>query len=389
MRIIYFTTACEKEDYIEFAQNWNTSLNTSIQNLHNRLIRSLAITHEVEVISVRPFSKEYCNLRKLTPFETQEGKINWHYLEIKRNKIRRFLSAQRQAKRLLAKMNLKDCIILTDTLNPYLLNSSVSMAKKFHLPIIGVCINTPSGIHNTGKSYTKLLLAMSDNLTGYITLTPGLNDLYNEESRASMVFEGIQENKFKDEDYSLKYGRYIFYNGSLEEKYGIYDLIEAFKALDEPNLKLIITGYHDFSSEKLKNAIDSNLNIINLGMSNADEILSLANHSVLNINPRPYSEDYDRYLIPVNLIDYLGSNSITVSVRNSKLQPYFPDDCIWVNSSEKEDLIRGMRRALTMNKSERDMMIKKATMDVNKLYSMNSINRKTILFLKQFLKQKD
>ena len=389
MRIIYFTTACEKEDYIKFAQNWNTSLNTSIQNLHNRLIRSLAITHEVEVISVRPFSKQYCNLRKLTTAETQKGKINWHYLEIKRNKIRRFLSAKRQAKKLLSKMNLKDCIILTDTLNPYILNGSVSMAKKYHLPIIGVCINTPSGIHNTGKSYTKFLLSMADNLTGYFTLTPGLNDLYNEQSRASMVLEGIQESKYNDEDYSLKYGRYIFYNGSLEEKYGIFDLIEAFKALDEPDIKLIITGYHDFSNQKLKDAIDSNLNIINLGMSNADEILSLANHSLINVNPRPYSEDYDRYLIPVNMIDYLGSNSITVSVKNNKLMPYFGEDCIWVNSSEKEDLVNGLKKALEMNKLERDQMIKKSTADVNKLYSMNVVNRKTILFLKQFLKQKD
>ena len=389
MRIIYFTTACEKEDYIAFAKNWNTSLNTSIQSLHNRLIRALAMTHEVEVISVRPFSREYCNLRKLEPSETQEGKINWHYLEIKRNKVVRFVSAKNQAKRLLSKMNLKDCIILTDTLNPYILNSSSSMAKKFHLPIIGVCINTPSGIHNTGKSYTKFLLSMADDLTGYITLTPGLNDLYNESSRASMVLEGIQESKFKDDDYSLKYGKYIFYNGSLEEKYGIFDLIEAFKALDEPELKLVITGYHNFSDEKLEKLIAENLNIIDLGMSYSDEILSLANHSLINVNPRPYSEDYDRYLIPVNMIDYLGSNSITVSVRNNKLQPYFADDCIWVNSSEKEDLVAGLKKAIEMNANERAQMIKKATADVNKLYSMAAVNRKAILFLKQFLKQKD
>ena len=177
-------------------------------------------------------------------------------MEIKRNKIRRFLSAKRQAKKLLSKMNLKDCIIVTDTLNPYILNSSVSMAKQYHLPIIGVCINTPSGIHNTGKSYTKFLLSMADNLTGYITLTPGLNDLYNEQSRASMVLEGIQESKFKDDDYSLKYGRYIFYNGSLEEKYGIVDLIEAFKALEDDgnfhlvNKKVIQPNYKEVETNK-------------------------------------------------------------------------------------------------------------------------------------------
>ena len=388
MKIIYFTTACGREDYISFVKNWNTSMNTSIQNLHNRLIRALAITHEVEVISVRPFSKKYCNLRSLSPFTTQEGKINWHYLEIKRHKVNRFLSAERQTKRLMSKMNLKDCIILTDTLNPYIMNSSTSMAKKYHLPIIGVCINTPSGIHNTGKSYTKFLLSMSDNLSGYIALTPGLNDLFNEESRASMVLEGILENKYKEADVS-KYGKYIFYNGSLEEKYGVYDLINAFNEISNPELKLIITGYHNFQEDKLQAATESNLNILDLGMCTPDEVLSLENHALINVNPRPYSEDYDRYLIPVNMIDYLGSNTITVSVRNSKLQPYFQEDCIWVNSSEKEDLVNGLKKALNMSKEERELMIKKANADVNKLYAMNVVNRKAILFLKQFLKQKD
>ena len=55
MKIIYFTTASEKEDFNSFQENWTSSLNSFIQNLHNRLIRSLAITHEVEVISIRPF----------------------------------------------------------------------------------------------------------------------------------------------------------------------------------------------------------------------------------------------------------------------------------------------------------------------------------------------
>ena len=387
MKIIYFTTACEKEDYVSFSKNWNTTLNTSIQNLHNRLIRSLAMTHEVEVISIRPFSKKYCKLRGLPATVTPEGKITWHYLEIKRHKVARFLSAQKQAKKLLSKMNLKDCIIMTDTLNPYILNSSVSLAKKFNLPIIGICNNTPSGIHNTGKSYTTFLLSMADNLTGYIALTSGLNELYNEKSRASILLEGIVESKIKEIDTS-KYGQYLFYNGSLEEKYGVFDLIKAFNALENKELKLVITGYHSFEEEKFKKAIESNENIIYLGMSNADEILALENGSVANINPRPYTEDYDRYLIPVNMLDYLNSNSIAVSVKNNKLQKHFPDDCIWVNSSDTEDLVNGINAALKLN-GEREKMIKKANADVIKAYSMPVVNKRLILFLKQFLKQKE
>ena len=388
MKIIYFTTACEKEDYISFSKNWNTSLNTSIQNLHNRLIRSLALTHEVEVISIRPFSKKYCKLKGLPSALTNEGKITWHYLEIKRHKVARFLSAKRQAKKLLSKMNLKDCIILTDTLNPYILNSSTSLAKKYNLPIIGICNNTPSGIHNTGKSYTQFLLSMADDLSGYIAMTSGLNDLYNERSRASLILEGVNESKYKEFD-TKKYGKYIFYNGSLEEKYGVYDLIKAFNELNREDLKLIITGYHNFEESKFSSAIMGNPNIIHLGMLDADKILSLENGALMNVNPCPYTEDFDRYLIPVNMLDYLASNTITVSVKNNRLQKYFDEDCIWVNSSDEEDLVNGMKKALDMKKDEKNKIVKKATMDMNKNYSMAIVNKKIILFLKQFLKQKD
>ena len=349
---------------------------------------SLALTHEVEVISVRPFSKKYCKLKMLPESFTSEGKISWHYIAIKRNKVIRFISAKKQAQKLLSKMNLKDCVIVSDTLNPYLLNSSTSAAKKFHLPIIGVCNNTPSGIRDTGRSYTTFLLNLADNLSGYVAMTPGLNDLFNEQSRASMVVEGILEDKYNEIDVS-KYGKYIFYNGSLEEKYGVFDLIKAFKELNRNNIKLIISGYHNFEEKKFYKAIENNPDIIFLGMVNVDEALSLANHSLVNVNPRPYSEDYDRYLIPVNMIDYLGSNSITVSVKNSKLQQYFNNDCIWVNSSDLVDLVNGLNKALSLKKDEREQMIKRANTDANKLYSMNVVNRKTILFLKQFLKQKD
>jgi len=388
MKIIYFTTACEKEDYISFSKNWNTSLNTSIQNLHNRLIRSLALTHEVEVISIRPFSKKYCKLRGLPSALTNEGKITWHYLEIKRHKVARFLSAKRQVKKLLSKMNLKDCIILTDTLNPYILNSSTSLAKKYNLPIIGICNNTPSGIHNTGKSYTQFLLSMADDLSGYIAMTSGLNDLYNERSRASLILEGVNESKYKEFD-AKKYGKYIFYNGSLEEKYGVYDLIKAFNELNREDLKLVITGYHNFEESKFSSAIMGNPNIIHLGMLDADKILSLENGALMNVNPCPYTEDFDRYLIPVNMLDYLASNTITVSVKNNRLQKYFDEDCIWVNSSDEEDLVNGMKKALDMKKDEKNKIVKKATMDMNKNYSMAIVNKKIILFLKQFLKQKD
>ena len=387
MKIIYFTTACKKEDYVSFSKMWDSSLNASIQNLHNRLIRSLAMTHEVEVISIRPFSRKYCKLKKLDAETKQEGKITWHYLEIKRHKISRYLSVTKQCNKILSKMNLKDCIVITDTLNPNVLKNSTKFATKFNLPIIGVCNNTPSSIHNTGKSYATSLLSLAENLSGYISLTSGLNNLYNKYNRANMTFEGILDDvavKSKEN----KYGDYIFFNGSLDPRDGIVELILAFRELDNDKLKLIISGYFP-NEETLNKVINGNKNIINLGNIPSDEVISLADHSLLNVNPLPFTEDLDRYYIPANLVDYFNSNSVVVSVRNRQFKKYFDSDAIWVEESEIYDLLKGLKAGLSLSKENRADMIKKANADANKLYSMSVINKRTILFLKQFLKQKE
>ena len=387
MRIIYFTTACKKEDYVSFSKMWDSSLNASIQNLHNRFIRSLALTHEVEVFSMRPFSRRYCKLKKLDAETKQEGKITWHYLEIKRNKLLRYSTVTKQCNKILSKMNLKDCIIITDTLNPNVLRNSTKFAKKYNLPIIGVCNNTPSSIHNTGKSYATSILSLAENLSGYITLTQGLNTLYNTYNRANLSFEGVlDDNAVINKE--NEYGDYIFFNGSLDPNHGIVHLILAFRELDNPKLKLIISGYYP-DNETLIRVIHNNQNVINLGNIPSDEVISLASHSLLNVNPLPFTEDFDRYYVPANLVDYFNSNSIVVSVRNRQFMKSFKDDAIWVEDCEIYDLLKGLKAGLSLTKENRADMIKKANTDVNKLYSMSVINRRTILFLKQFLKQKE
>lgn len=387
MRIIYFTTAIEKEDYVAFCENWNGSLNTTIQNLHNRMIRCLSLTHEVEVISVRPYSRLHCKLKVLPASSKQEGKITWHYLEVKRKKFFRVNYIKQQAKKILSKSNLNDAIVLTDTLNPYLLKASTTLATRFNLPIIGVCNNTPSSIPDTGKSYTSYLLSIADDLSGYITQTSNLNELFNKHNRANITIEGVLDDKYKKINVS-KYGSYIFYYGNLEEKYGIYDLIQAFIELNRKDINLVVAGYHA-DENKMSRLTAFRSNIKFLGMINADLVASLENNSVFNINSRPYTEDFDRYLIPYNTLDYLNSQSLTVSVRNKILMNYFKEDAVWLDLGGKEELFDVMQKVLKMNEKEKKEIIKKANMDANKLYSMSAVNRRLILFLRQFIKQRE
>ena len=150
----------------------------------------------------------------------------------------------------------------------------------------------------------------------------------------------------------------------------------------------MVAGYHA-DEEKMSNMCKFRNNVKYLGMISNDLMLSLENGSIFNINSRPYTEDFDRYLIPYNTLDYLNSKSLTVSVRNNILLKTFKDDALWLELGEKEELFEVMNKALQMSDKEKSEMIKKANADANKLYSMPVVNHKLILFLKQFLKQRE
>ena len=85
------------------------------------------------------------------------------------HRIERYLAAFLYTYKLFKKMNLKDAIVITETLNPKVLDCAKFFAKKYNLPIVGVCYNTPSGISGTNKAYTTSLLEKTKNLNGLYT----------------------------------------------------------------------------------------------------------------------------------------------------------------------------------------------------------------------------
>ena len=101
MRIIYFTTAQDEKDFRSFLNIWKISLNASNQNFHNKLIRALAISNKVDVISIRPFSHHNTRVNYLKAGSKIDGNITWHYLKRNLGKVSRILSIPPQTKRIL------------------------------------------------------------------------------------------------------------------------------------------------------------------------------------------------------------------------------------------------------------------------------------------------
>lgn len=383
MKVIYFTTSLEAKDYVDFNSYWSVSLNPSNQNFHNKIIRSLAINNTVEVISLRPFSKKLCSIKNLPSSEKEDGNITWHYLEVKHNKFSRLISFHKEAEKLMKTLDLNYAVIVTDTINPAVLKTALKMGKQFNLPVVGLCTDSPSNISGTNRSYSMFIFNNAHKCNGYVALTSGLNDLFNVDNKPNLIFEGVVEDKLP-EPIENEYGKYFFFGGALMKKYGIYNLIAAFRELNDENIKLLICGHHA-NQDELNEAIYDCKNIVYLRTLPVEKVLQLEMNAIANINPRPYSEDFDRFSVPSKTIEYFSSGRPTISVKNTKLQKEFSELAIWSKSSNKDDLLVAMNRVLELTDKEQKELGKKAKEKALQLYSISTIGNALTKFLESFL----
>ena len=382
MKIIYVTTSIEEKDFVEFSKAWSVSLNPSNQNFHNKVVRSLAASNVVDVLSIRPFSKKNCKLRHLSAEEKEAGNIRYHYLRIVRDKYWRGHFLREQVKRLLPSLIDEQTILVTDTITPRCVQLTSFIKKKYKIPCVGICTDSPSNISGTSRAYTTYLLNNTRHLDGYITLTEALNNLYNKDKKPNVVFEGIVESQ-EIEKADIK-GDYLFFGGALLPRYGVYQLIEAFRQVERKDISLLICGHHE-DEEKLDEAIGDDNRIKYLGLLPVKEVLALEKNAVANINPRPFTQDLDRLSIPSKTLEYLSSGSLTISVKNTELEKRFSDCAIWAKSGSSEDLLAAINKALSMSQDERQKLAEKAKNTAKSLYSIEKIGELLTDFLSTFI----
>ena len=384
MKIIYFTTAQDEKDYRSFINIWKIPLNASNQNFHNKLIRSLAINNKVEVISIRPFSNSKTRVLSLKKETKSDGNITWHYIKRWGGKIYRTLTINPDVGKILNGMDLSESVFLTDTINTSVVNTATKMAKRYKRPLIGICTDSPSNISGTSRSYTLHLLKAAEHYSGVIALTEGLKDLFNPENKPSYIFEGLVEDR-KYEKYGENKKPYFFFGGALMERYGVYSLISAFQKLNNEDVELYICGHHG-NKERLKEAIGGSSNIKFLGLLPVNKVMEYEYNSLACINPRPFSEDLDRFSIPSKTLEYMSMGRPVISVKNSILKEKFPEDIIWIESSNEKDILSGLKKGLDMTEVERENIGEKTKNRVLKLYSLESISNSVNQFLLQFIK---
>ena len=368
-KCIYFTTAMDNDSFKEYLSKWKVSPNLSNQNFHNKLIHSLALTHDVDVISVRSINKYYKD-RKIEAQIVREGNIFWKYPFVSRNRVSKYLKLYKRANNLTFHDSEYGFV---DVLNLSLLRLAIKYRKKHNIKLIGVCTDSPNNISFTKKGYKKKVIKLSQTLDGYIVLTDKLNELFNVGDKPFVKIDGVSEVK---KDYLPREvnGDYIYFGGSLMPEYGVYNLIEAFKEINNPSIKLVLCGHH-VNESKLSSAIMDNPNIVYVGALDYERNLSLERNAILAVNPRPINYKIDEYSIPSKTLEFLSTGVLTITVENALLKDHYGSCIIWAKSGEVEDLKEAITAALKLTRTEREILSLLGKNKVMQFTSLENINK--------------
>ena len=206
----------------------------------------------------------------------------------------------------------------------------------------------------------------------------------NQNNKQHLTIEGIVESESIQVNPDVE-GKYFFFGGALLPRYGVYNLIEAFKKIDAKDVSLLICGHHG-NNLQIEEAIGDDMRIKYMGTLPVKEVLVLESKAIANINPRPFTQDLDRLSIPSKTLEYLASGSLTISVKNTELEKLFKDSAIWAKSGDASDLKSAIEAALKMSEEERKNIANKAKNIAISHYSTEKISELVTDFSLGFIK---
>ena len=133
-------------------------------------------------------------------------------------------------------------------------------------------------------------------IDAFCLLTRQMAD-YMKIDKPYVVMEGIStfsEPQPKKETRNIKT---ILYTGTLHKRFGILNLVDAFRTIDNPNYRLRICGLGDCETEITRHACnDSRIEF--KGQLARKDVLKLQQEATVLVNPRQNNEDFTKYSFP-------------------------------------------------------------------------------------------
>ncbi len=251
-----------------------------------------------------------------------------------------------------------------------LIDSYISAAvnvkrKNKNVKICCIVLDLPEYFDENNSKIKKYLSRKSSEkiskliyeIDSFILLTNEMKMALNINKKPSLLIEGIYLPK---EIVKLeKQTKTILYSGKLDARFGIEDLLNAFRLIEDLDVKLWICG-DGTMKEIVESEAALDRRIKYFGVVKPDVVLSMQQQANILINPRKGDEDYTKYSFPSKTMEYLASGTPTLMYKLDGVPDEYYEFIITIIGSTIDSLRDTIIYWISKPQSELDLIGDKA-----------------------------
>ncbi|MBO4433507.1 MAG: glycosyltransferase, partial [Clostridia bacterium] len=314
----------------ELMSGKNISILRPDQKYHGLLIKGLAANGaHVKCFSGLPINRALTRKVFIREKDEQESNAYYHYINtINLPLFRQITVFFGSLFSVLFTKKKPDTYIICDCLNIATAYGMTLAAKIKRIPVITIVTDIPDMMYGKGITQ-KVANSFFRSVNGFILLTEQMNSRVNQKNKPNIVLEGhVDSNQAEidtgDKTEALSGLRQIIYAGSVNEIYGIKNLVEGFILANLENCELLIYGDGDFVTS-LKEITAKYQTIKYMGVRENSEVVKVEQTAALLVNPRPSAPEYTKYSFPSKNMEYMVSGTPLLTTKLPGMpEEYYP-----------------------------------------------------------------
>jgi len=176
----------------------------------------------------------------------------------------------------------------------------------------------------------------------FVLLTEAMKDALSIGNRPYTVIEGIvNSTEISRPEPKTCNNKIILYTGTLNKKFGIVNLVDAFSLIEDENIELKICGRGD-SEDYIKELASKDSRIKFLGQVTNQEAVKLQQEATILVNPRQNNEEYTKYSFPSKNMEYLLTGKPVIAYKLDGIPDEYNEYFYYV----KDDSARALKEKI-------------------------------------------
>lgn len=246
-----------------------------------------------------------------------------------------------------------DLIFVYSAHNPFIKSMQKMLEHNKNTKVIFILPDLPQYMNSTNNVFFKSLKLMDSHsifkglskFDNFIVLTEQMRDfLETKMTQNFLILEGIANSVEIKEDKKNNIIKQLgmseekvklCYTGTLDERYGIKELIHAFSLISNRNYRIYICGAGDSENYIIEESKKDN-RIIYLGQKKAEETQLIQLCCDILINPRRNIGEYTKYSFPSKTMEYLSAGKPVICYKLEGIPSEYDEYLNYVDIAKNE-----------------------------------------------------